>query len=179
MKLLFAKSLLLVSICMMLISCEKKVQMPSNKHILVDSSSADMVKLNKLLFDVEQEEIKSFVSESKLDFKETKLGVWYAILETGNGPEVRKNDAIVIDYIVKTLHGELCYDYTMTKQQKMVVGKSQREHGFNDALTLLREGDKAVFVVPSNLCFGMLGDANKVPPRTALVYTINAIKIKK
>lgn len=179
MKFLYIKALLLVVFSLLLVACEKKLQMPSNKYIVADSSSADMVKLNKLLFDVEQEEIKAYVTDSKLDFKQTKSGVWYAITQAGSGANIKRSTAVLIDYKVETLQGLLCYDFTRAKQQTLVVGQSQREHGFNEALTLLHEGDKAVFVAPSNLCFGMLGDADKVPPRTALVYTINAIKIKK
>lgn len=160
------------------ISCEKKVQMPSNKFVEVDSTSTNMIKLNQLLADVEQDEMKAYVKASKLDFKQSDLSYWYAITNEGSGDRIKNSDIVLIDYQVTTVKGDLCYSYTGDKAQKLVVGKSQRERGFNEALQLLKEGSQAVFVIPSNLCFGMMGDAKKVPPRTALVYKINNIKKK-
>lgn len=178
MKSLLTKTLVLISSLLMLVACEKKVQMPSNKAMLQDSSSVDMIKLNALLAEVEQEEMAGFVKASKDKYTLSSIGFWYAITSKGGGKPIMKSNVVLLDYTVETLKGEVCYNYTREKAQKLIVGKAQRERGLHEALEMMREGDRAIIVVPSNLCFGMLGDANKVPPRTVLVYRVNGIKIK-
>jgi FKBP-type peptidyl-prolyl cis-trans isomerase len=39
-------------------------------------------------------------------------------------------------------------------------------------------GDRAKFIVPSHLAFGLLGDQNKIPQHATLVYDIELVKIK-
>ncbi|MGE5317418.1 MAG: FKBP-type peptidyl-prolyl cis-trans isomerase, partial [Chloroflexota bacterium] len=39
-------------------------------------------------------------------------------------------------------------------------------------------GDHAKFVIPSHLGFGLIGDQNKVPPKSTLIYDIELLDLK-
>ena len=47
-----------------------------------------------------------------------------------------------------------------------------------EGILLLKEGDRAKFIIPSHLAFGLLGDMKKIPAKAVLVYDIELIKIK-
>lgn len=164
-------ALLLVLACIF-ISCEKKVQIPANKIVDTDSTSAEFIKLNKLLVEVESSEIKKYIEQTTFAFDSTEIGVWYAITNKSNGTKIRKGDILHLQYNVELLNGDTCYSYVDKRAQEMTVGKTQYERGLHEALTSLHEGDQAIVIAPSHLSFGTLGDRNKVPPRAALVYRI-------
>lgn len=161
-----------------LVACEKKVQLPSNKFVQRDSTSKEMIKLNKLLTDVENKDIKSYVDSSSLPFKLSNLGFFYAVTEQGTGTSIETGDKIIVEYEVQTLQGTFCYSYTGKNAKNMIVGKDEHQRGFNNAITILKEGGKGVFIVPSYLAYGMLGDATKIPPRATLVYKVLSVKLK-
>ncbi|MDR3705775.1 MAG: FKBP-type peptidyl-prolyl cis-trans isomerase [Paludibacteraceae bacterium] len=161
-----------------LAACEKKVQLPSNKFVQRDSTSNEMIKLNKLLTDVENKDIKSYVDSSSFPFKLSNLGFLYVITEQGTGNGIEKGDKILVEYEMQTLQGAFCYSYTGKNTKEMIVGKDERQRGFNNAITMLKEGGKGVFIIPSYLAYGMLGDANKIPPRATLVYKVLSVKLK-
>ena len=156
---------------------EKKVQFPSNKVSSNDSTSAEMIKLNQLLIEVETKEIEQYLSTSKHSFIKDNLGYWLTKTETGKGESIKKNDHISIAYQVETLQGDTCYSYRNKLQQHFAVGKLEKQRGFNEALTKLNEGDQALIIVPSNLAFGAMGDTKMIPPRTSLLYRVYSIKI--
>jgi FKBP-type peptidyl-prolyl cis-trans isomerase len=39
-------------------------------------------------------------------------------------------------------------------------------------------GDRAKFIVPSHLAFGLLGDQKMIPPQATLVYDVELINLK-
>ena len=43
----------------------------------------------------------------------------------------------------------------------------------------MKVGDKAKFIIPSHLAFGLLGDENKIPKRATLVYDVELIDVMK
>jgi FKBP-type peptidyl-prolyl cis-trans isomerase FkpA len=38
--------------------------------------------------------------------------------------------------------------------------------------------DKAIFILPAHLAFGLIGDRNKIPPKVAVVYEVEVISIQ-
>jgi FKBP-type peptidyl-prolyl cis-trans isomerase len=42
---------------------------------------------------------------------------------------------------------------------------------------LMKEGEKAIFIIPSHLAFGLLGDENKIPKRATLVYDVELVQV--
>ncbi len=171
---------LLISICftLLLFSCEKKPQLPSNKYIEKDSTSAEMIKLNALMVEVEQRDIKSYRDTSSLKFEESPVGFFYAIQKQGEGDKINKNSIVVIDYQIESLHGDTLYSFTGKTAKELKVGIQAKERGFDYALTMFRAGSQAVIIVPSNLAYGVLGDRDQIPPRATLLYRINKIKFK-
>ncbi len=129
--------------------------------------------------EVEQGEIQAYIQKSGIKYESSSLGVWYAITKQGNGKSIGKQNIILIEYQIETIHGDTIYLYTKNAKRELKVGKMEKERGFDNALTLLKEGCEATIIVPSNLAFGILGDRDRIPPRATLIYRIKDIKIKQ
>ena len=166
--------------CLMLAfsSCKKKVQLPSNKIEKKDSTKIDMIKLNALIADVEAEQIEAFIDSSEIDWQYDSLGYWYKIIRKGSGAAIAKDAVVYLNYEVNTLQGDSCYSYKGDKHRTIVVGRSRYERGLNYGLQKMNEGDSALFVVPSQLSFGLMGDRKVIPPRATLVYSISSVQLK-
>jgi FKBP-type peptidyl-prolyl cis-trans isomerase FkpA len=53
-----------------------------------------------------------------------------------------------------------------------VVGMEEIESGIHKAVQFMKKGDKALILIPSHLAHGLLGDMNKIPPQTPIIYDI-------
>jgi FKBP-type peptidyl-prolyl cis-trans isomerase len=48
----------------------------------------------------------------------------------------------------------------------------------HEGIQLLHVGDKAIFILPSHLAHGLLGDEDKIPPHSAVIYDIELLGIR-
>jgi FKBP-type peptidyl-prolyl cis-trans isomerase len=58
-----------------------------------------------------------------------------------------------------------------------VVGKGGVESGLEEGILLLHEGDKARFVLAPHLAHGLIGDENRIPPRSIIIYYIELLAV--
>jgi FKBP-type peptidyl-prolyl cis-trans isomerase len=83
-----------------------------------------------------------------------------------------------MEYNVKLLTGDMIYSSKELGSKTFEIGHGGVESGLEEALLYLKLGDKAKLIIPSHLAFGLLGDQNKVPPRSTLVYDIEIVNLK-
>jgi FKBP-type peptidyl-prolyl cis-trans isomerase len=72
----------------------------------------------------------------------------------------------------------MVYDAERDGLKSFLIGKGGVESGLEEAILLMRKGDKARLVIPSHLAWGLLGDQKKIPPRTAIVYEMELLNLK-
>ena len=58
------------------------------------------------------------------------------------------------------------------------VGKGEVISGLEEGILLLHIGDKAKFIIPSHLAYGLLGDDNEIPTKATLIYDIEVVQKK-
>ena len=107
--------------------------------------------------------------------KETKSGLWYEIYKPGTGNKLGKNEKVQLKYKVELLDGTFCYSSEKKGLKTVNVGKIGEESGFDEAVLMLKHGDKARFIMPSYIAHGATGDNNKIPPFAIIVYFIEVI----
>ena len=85
---------------------------------------------------------------------------------------------ISIDYKLSLLDGTICYSSEKDGTKEFTVGKSHEVSGLEQGVELMREGEKARFIIPPYLAYGLLGDENRVPARSIIVYEVELLKIR-
>jgi FKBP-type peptidyl-prolyl cis-trans isomerase FkpA len=136
-------------------------------------------KINKVLVDKDAENIKQFVDRRGWEMKTSQSGLWYMIYKPGNGNMVKKNDLIELKYKTWLLDGTLVYTSDSLGVKSFRVGQGGVEPGLEEGVLLLNEGSHARFILPPHLAFGLIGDDNKIPGRTIIVYDIEVVGLKK
>jgi FKBP-type peptidyl-prolyl cis-trans isomerase FkpA len=132
--------------------------------------------------DYEKVVLQQFIKEEKIDAQPTESGLIFMPLEKGEGRKIEIGDTIMIHYEGIFLNGKY-FDSTKRRKQpfQFVYGTEwQVIDGLEEGLSYLREGDKALFIVPSDLAFGSTGSSTGiVPPFTSLIFEVEVMMVKK
>jgi FKBP-type peptidyl-prolyl cis-trans isomerase len=137
-----------------------------------------LIKANRYLARTEKETIDNYIARHKLKMKSTGTGLRYMIIEHGNGPKAKKGDVAVIDYTVRLITGDVVYSSKQSGEKVFEIGRGGVESGLEEGILLLKKGDKAKFILPSHLAFGLHGDDNKIPPKMPIVYDVELKDLK-
>jgi len=111
--------------------------------------------------------------------KRTGSGLRYWVYESGDGEMPKSGEVADVEIQISLLNGTRCYGTEEDEYIEVAVDKSQAETGVQEALKLLRVGDKAKLIIPSHIGHGLLGDLDKIPPMHTLVMDIHLLGIKK
>jgi FKBP-type peptidyl-prolyl cis-trans isomerase FkpA len=132
---------------------------------------------NKILLESEKQEIKDFISRYGWEMKETGSGLWYQIYQVGNGAQASAGRMALINYSIHLITGDLVYSSETDGAREFRIGRGGVELGLEEGILLMKEGDKARFIMPSHLAHGVPGDGVKIPARATIVYDVELVKV--
>ncbi len=132
--------------------------------------------------DYEKVILSQFLREEKLNISNSKSGLIYLPLASFDVPRIQLGDTITINYEGKFLNGKF-FDSTKRRNQpfSFVYGTEwQVIKGLEEGLALMGEGEKAIFILPSELAFGTSGSSTGIiPPFTSLIFEVEILKVSK
>lgn len=137
-----------------------------------------LVKVNKKLVKSEDEQINDFIVRYDWDMKQTGSGLRYMIYDHGSGPKAVRGQVAIVAFTVNLLDGTVCYSSDTEGLKEFQIGQGEVESGLEEGILLMKKGDRAKFIIPSHLAFGLMGDTNKIPAKAALVYDIELVELK-
>jgi FKBP-type peptidyl-prolyl cis-trans isomerase FkpA len=124
--------------------------------------------------------LQQYLREEKLDVQPTGTGLYHLKLRDGNGKKIEKGDTISVNYEGRFLNGKF-FDSTVRRKQpfQFVYGTEwQVVKGLEEAIGMMSEGEKSLFILPSDLAFGTEGSSTGIiPPFTSLIFEVEIIKI--
>ncbi|CAG5080835.1 FKBP-type peptidyl-prolyl cis-trans isomerase [Parvicella tangerina] len=124
--------------------------------------------------------IDQFVKRNNWPVTISGTGVRYYIYESGTGMPAKPGQVAVVNFEIRLLDADttLCYSSNPEKPSEFLIEMDNVESGLHEAITYLREGDKAYIILPHYLAHGLLGDMDKIPPLSPVLYDIELIKLK-
>jgi FKBP-type peptidyl-prolyl cis-trans isomerase len=163
-----------IFVLLILNSCEN-----NNKEVKRDWKKIDkqLIDINKYLLKADKERIESYIERNEWHMQQTGTGLWYEIYEKGAGEIVKEGYIATISYSVELLDGTKCYSSDSLGNKTFKVGYGNLESGIQEGIMLMHEGDKARFILPPYLGWGLAGDDDKIPPRAILVYDVELISL--
>jgi len=174
-----ARILLIFSCIWLFSACSNEHQeQPQHRKISRQAVKNELIKTNKHLVKYENQNIKDFISRYHYQMKQTGSGLYYEIYEKGKGVKAEKGKIAQLKYSVRLLNGQLVYDSDHKGIKEFLIGKGGVESGLEEGILLMHQGDKARFIIPSHLAFGLLGDREKIPEKASIVYDIELLNLK-
>lgn len=112
-------------------------------------------------------------------FDETPSGLRYKIIQKGNGSKAEKGKTVSVHYEGALVNGTV-FDSSYKRNQPIdfKLGVGQVIPGWDEGISLLKVGDKARFVIPSNLAYGSAGAGGVIPGDATLVFDVELMKVK-
>lgn len=171
---IFILSLLAVSVFVFSCSTESKSR---SKPGPVNSDKS-LEKVNRYLVKTEKQDIDNYIRRHGWQMEESGSGLRYKIFQSTDGEFAKEDKVAVLSYKTWLINGNLVYSSETDGLKEFLIGKGGVESGLEEGILKMKVGDKARFILPSHLAFGLMGDDNKIPPRTAIVYELELINLK-
>ncbi len=157
-------------------SCRRAPERDQHPRMTPGEEKEMLLRVNKFLVTKDIELIKSYAARRGWDMEVSETGLFYDIYRHTQGRKVKNGTLVRIGYRVSLLDGTLCYSSEKDGEKQCVLGKSQEIAGLEQGLEMMREGEKARFIIPPHLAYGLLGDEKKIPARSILVYEVDLLK---
>ncbi len=133
--------------------------------------------------ETERQELKEYLNNlitHNHDVDTTDLGVYYVMIDPGEGPFPQQGDTLTIGYAGFFIDGSMFEstelssetgDYTFIYKVDPLIP------GLEDGLSLMNKGAKMEFIIPSELAYGAQGTM-QIPKYATLVFVVRMIDIK-
>jgi len=115
-------------------------------------------------------------NKGKEGVKVTASGLQYKVISAGSGKTPSASDNVTVHYTGKLVDGTP-FDSSVERGQPATFGVGQVISGWTEALQLMREGDKWILFIPSELGYGERGAGGKIPPHSTLIFEVELIKV--
>lgn len=124
------------------------------------------------------EEGRAFLEENKQrsGVVTTESGLQYEVISSGTGISPVNGDSVTFHYTGSFINGDIFETSVGKDPAKAKIGGLMR--GWNEALQLMKEGDKWKLYIPSELAYGSMS-GGIIPPNSALVFEVELITVKK
>ena len=123
-------------------------------------------------------------SEAKMEqlaagFDKTDSGLRYKMIQKGDGKRAEAGKTVAVHYEGSLENGKV-FDssYPRKKPIEFRLGQGQVIEGWDEGIALLQVGDKARFVIPSDLAYGASGAGGVIPPNATLIFDVELMEVK-
>lgn len=111
-------------------------------------------------------------------FDETESGLRYKIINKGDGEKAEAGRTVSVHYEGSLVSGQV-FDSSYKRNQPIdfQLGVGQVIKGWDEGIALLKIGDKARFVIPSDLGYGSAGAGGVIPPNATLIFDVELMAV--
>ena len=122
---------------------------------------------------------KELLDSVAAGYDETPSGLRYKVLQNGDGKQATKGATVSVHYQGQLLDGTV-FDSSYKRKQPIdfAIGVGQVIAGWDEGIQLLKVGDKARLVIPSNLAYGSAGAGGVIPPNATLIFDVELMDVK-
>lgn len=159
---------------------KQQAQAQSSQQIVMDS-----------LKTAEKGTLDAYLKENKINAKPTASGLIFILTKAGNGAKAEKGKMVSVNYTGTLLNGKM-FDTSVeemarkgnifdpNRQFKPIefpLGQNQVIPGWDEAIQLMKVGEKATILLPSDIAYGPNG-SGPIPPFATLKFEVELVGIK-
>ena len=139
-------------------------------------SLGSCVPKNKLA-EEEQTQINDYLSRNAgLSFVKKPSGLYYLEVVPGTGLTPVVSDSAFVLYTGKFLDGQI-FDENVSSGKLYEFKVGLNIAGFDEGVTLMKQGGKSTFLVPSSLGYGAYGSYPYIAGYTPLLFDVELVKV--
>lgn len=169
----------IISLICLLSACTSEVQKQKVGGYTEQQFKDGLVAINKTLMESEDRLIEKFIERKQWPVISTGTGLRYLIYEKGKGQNLAKiGQYASISYTISLLNGKVCYQSKLGEKKSFTIEADDVESGLHEGVKYMKVGDKAKLIIPSHLAHGLIGDMDKIPPKSTIIYDLKLISLK-
>jgi FKBP-type peptidyl-prolyl cis-trans isomerase FkpA len=136
------------------------------------------MKADKESRDIEEKTLEAYVKMHDPRAIRSETGIYYRILNPGQGPALKNGDVVWAHFSGRLLDGKV-FDTDSGKAEplKFYYGRNSGIKGFQEGIEHLKKGAKAILYIPSRLGYGKKTVPN-IPPNSSLIFTVEIMDVK-
>lgn len=146
------------------------IELPDNKSGEVKEH---MINANRVVIQSESTQIEQYIQRRRWNTSPLPCGAQCMVYTVGQGAVVNPDDTVVVKYRLEALDGAPFYT---AQCDTLVVGRRHATVALDDLLQQMHYGGQAWLIAPSNSAYGVVGDGDRVPSRTVIVYNVTSVK---
>ena len=148
-------------------ACSSK-QQNENEHTKYSIWNENVITANKYLVKEDSERISNYIKRRSWHCLDGQGGIKYMIFSSSSADSLNFNPEFSMVYRVELLDGTVCY----TDEKQLVYPSSEMDSGLNHTFKKFCHGDSLVLILPPHYSKGLIGDLDKIPPHSVVVYYI-------
>jgi FKBP-type peptidyl-prolyl cis-trans isomerase len=130
----------------------------------------------ELLSFTEGPKVPDFPTIDEAKLTKTASGLKYQMLTEGTGAQPTTSSRVTVHYSGWLTDGTE-FDSSYARGQSIDFGVTQVIKGWTEGLQLMKEGGKAILVIPPDIAYGPRGKG-KIPPNSTLIFQVELLKVK-
>lgn len=139
----------------------------------------DLITQHRQAVRLEDRDIALYIERHGLVTVKSGTGVHVQLLRDSPGEPVSREQAVMVNYRLELLNGDTAYVTAPGAPETFRVEHDDVESGLHEAIQLLSPGDSAVIIIPSYRAHGLVGDLDRVPPRSTVVYRLGLVRVMR
>lgn len=155
-----------------------EVQKSENEDDLLFSMAGELIANPRTQAEKDKNTIINYMMDEGIELESTASGLYYQMIEAGEGKNAEWGDWVKVNYKGYTLDGKV-FDSSYKKGKPIEFYVGNMIAGWNEGLQLMKPGGKAFFVVPSGLAYGEKGLKRIIAPNTTLAFEVELLEVGK
>jgi len=126
---------------------------------------------------VEDSLMQEYIAKNKIKVAPTASGLYFIPKKAGKGAQAMAGQKVAVHYVGKLLDGTE-FDNSIKRGEPLefVLGQGRVIPGWDEGIAMMKEGEKAVLLIPSKLAYGESGN-QVIPPCSPLVFDVELVKV--
>ena len=121
---------------------------------------------------------QKLVDDLKAGMQATPSGLYYKITKTTDGVSPQRGEEVAVHYAGKLVDGtEFDSSFKRNQPIDIPIGVGQVIKGWDEGIMMLKEGETATLLIPSDLGYGSKGAGGVIPPNAWLIFDVELVKV--
>ncbi|GAB3579435.1 FKBP-type peptidyl-prolyl cis-trans isomerase [Hymenobacter daeguensis] len=123
--------------------------------------------------------LQDYIKKNGLTVQKTPSGIYYQVLKPGTGATPKPGQSVSVNYNGTLLSGKL-FD-SSDKQGRPIdfpIGQGAVIPGWDEGISLLNKGSKAILLIPSPLAYGPRAMGTDIPANSPLRFEVELVDVQ-
>ncbi len=122
--------------------------------------------------------LQNYLIANNITATPTASGLYYIETLTGTGARPQHGLRVVTRFTGRLVDGRVFVNVSGPNTFTFTFGVTNIIQGFQEGISLMNAGGKAIFILPSSLAYGLDGSADgKIAPYTTLIYEVELSEV--